>query len=222
MKNAAYFRKEAAKKCTPYSNALALIYFIEFIITSVCGALSALGVGTIVSLLISGPIACSFAAIAVKVDRSEQVKPANLFDGFQYFSSAFLIGLLQAIFIVLWALLLIIPGIIKAFSYSMAYYVFLENPNMKASDCIKASKELMKGHKWRLFCLEFSYIGWLILCALTLGILSFWVAPKMEQAKYEFYKDVSAKVSEEGLKEGLEEVSEETSKEASEEVFTEC
>ena len=56
---------------------------------------------------------------------------------------------------------------------------------------LQESKELMKGHKWELFCLMFSYIGWLILCVLTLGILSFWVTPKMHTAVYVLYKKIT-------------------------------
>ena len=73
----------------------------------------------------------------------------------------------------------------------MATFIALDNPSMGYNECIRRSREMMDGHKWELFCLIFSYIGWMILCVLTLGILYFWVAPRMQQAQFLFYLKVS-------------------------------
>ena len=75
----------------------------------------------------------------------------------------------------------------------MAPFILFENPDMSADDAITKSCEIMDGHRWELFCLEFSYIGWAILCLLTFGILIFWVGPRMQAARYAFYLNISGK-----------------------------
>ena len=74
----------------------------------------------------------------------------------------------------------------------MSYYILKDNPGMDANEARKASIEMMKGHKWQLFCLEFSFIGWIILSILTFGILTLWVGPYMETAKAAFYEELKA------------------------------
>ena len=99
-------------------------------------------------------------------------------------------SLLNGIFIFLWTLLFIVPGIIKTYSYRLSYYILADNPSMSATEVRKRSIELMRGNKWRLFCLELSFIGWELLCILTLGILSFWVTPYYNAAIAEFYQSL--------------------------------
>ena len=100
--------------------------------------------------------------------------------------------LLMQIFIVLWTLLFIIPGIVKAFSYAMTPYILEENPELSANDAIDRSRAMMKGHKFDLFWLYLSFIGWGILCIFTLGIGFLWLAPYMETSAAAFYEDVKA------------------------------
>ena len=90
-------------------------------------------------------------------------------------------------------MLFIIPGLIKTYSYAMALYIQNDNPNKPINECITESRRMMDGNKWKLFCLEFSYIGWFILCVFTCGILTLWVAPKYNYARYLFYLKVSGK-----------------------------
>ena len=149
--------------------------------------------GAFASLLITGPLAAGTALLAVSVIRGNNVSVEMQFSGFKNFVKTFLLNLINGIFIFLWSLLFFIPGIIKTFSYSMSYYVLLDNPSMSSNDARKRSMEIMAGNKWRLFCLEFSFIGWGILCLLTLGILSFWVSPYMESAKAAFYQSLVKK-----------------------------
>lgn len=96
-----------------------------------------------------------------------------------------------SIFIILWALLFIIPGIIKSYSYSMAGYILEENPEISAKEAMTVSMDMMRGNKFRLFCLQFSFIGWGILCGLTLGIGFLWLSPYMNAAYTAFYNEVS-------------------------------
>lgn len=146
--------------------------------------------GGIVILLLSGPLALGMVQISLKILRGKSVEFGNLFDGYQDFSRAFLLALLNDIFVFLWSLLFIIPGIVKSYSYAMSYYILADNPQMSSNEARKKSIELMKGNKWRLFCLQFSFIGWNLLSLLTLGILDFWVTPYKQVATAAFYEEI--------------------------------
>ena len=187
------YRVKAHEACRPYANKLALIYLVYFLIMGALGGLSAVGIGAVALMLVTGPLAFSWIMIVKKVYAKEEPVIEDLFKGFNDFGKAFVVMLLKSIFIALWSLLLFIPGIIKSFSYAMAEYIAKDNPELSANDSITKSREMMNGHKWELFCLMFSYIGWLLLCALTAGILSFWVCPRIEAAKYAFYLNISGK-----------------------------
>lgn len=95
----------------------------------------------------------------------------------------------MALFIWLWSLLFIVPGIIAAYRYRLAPYLMAENPNLGIREAVNMSKELMAGHKWRLFCLNLSFIGWGILSALTCGIGDLWLNPYIYAANAAFYVD---------------------------------
>ena len=101
-------------------------------------------------------------------------------------------GFLMGLFIFLWSLLLVIPGIIKCFSYAMTPFILEEYPELSANEAIDRSRAMMKGHKFDLFWLFLSFIGWLFLCFITLGLASLWVTPYMETAVAAFYEDVKA------------------------------
>lgn len=131
--------------------------------------------------------------MSIKAKKGQKPLAKDLFWGFNRFTQSFLITLLNFAFIFLWTLLLVIPGVIKSFSYAMSNYIAIENPNMSAQECITESRKRMNGNKWKLFCLELSYIGWFLLIILTFGILSFWILPKYEQAHYEFYIHITQK-----------------------------
>ena len=86
---------------------------------------------------------------------------------------------LTGLYIALWSLLFIIPGIIKSFSYAMAPYILAEHPEMTASEAITESRHMMDGNKWRLFCLDFSFIGWSLLCSLPVFVMVFALTGKI-------------------------------------------
>ena len=113
-----------------------------------------------------------------------------LFSDFYRFGTAFLARFLTNLYILLWSLLLIVPGIMAAYSYALTPYILADNPDMTAGEAIARSKELMAGNRWRLFCLQFSFIGWHILAALTLGIGSLWLTPYINAAMAAFYRDL--------------------------------
>ena len=99
---------------------------------------------------------------------------------------------LMTLFIFLWSLLLVIPGIVKMFSYSMTPYILEEHPELSANEAIDRSRAMMKGHKFDLFWLILSFIGWMILCLFTFGIGYLWLVPYMETSIGAFYEDVKA------------------------------
>ena len=94
--------------------------------------------------------------------------------------------------IFLWTLLLFIPGIYKALQYSMTPYIAVEHPELSALETIDMSRQMMKGHVWDLFLLGLSFIGWMFLCLLTLGIGFFWLVPYMQTTFAAFYGDLKA------------------------------
>ncbi len=98
--------------------------------------------------------------------------------------------LLMGIKIFLWSLLFIIPGIIKYFSYSMTPYILMEHPELSASEAIRTSKLMMKGHKFDLFYLYLTFIGWFLLSMLTAGIGLLWLTPYVRTAVAAFYADL--------------------------------
>ena len=115
----------------------------------------------------------------------------DLFAYFSYWKTTAGAKFLRTIYVLLWSLLFVIPGIIASFSYAMTDYILAENPEMSASEAISRSKEMMEGNRFRLFCLEFSFIGWSILCAFTLGIGNLWLTPYRQAATAAFYREVS-------------------------------
>ena len=175
------------------SNKWGTVVLAMLIVVLLSGAINGIpGVGQVASLILSGPLQLGFVIVIMKVLKDDVADVSNVFDGFKDFMSSFLLYLLNTIFVTLWSLLFVIPGIIASYSYSMSYYILKDNPGMDANEARKASIEMMKGHKWQLFCLEFSFIGWIILSILTFGILTFWVGPYMETAKAAFYEELKA------------------------------
>ncbi len=127
----------------------------------------------------------------LKLVEPREAKLDSLFAHFNNWKTIVVTRLLSRTFILLWSLLLIIPGIMAAYSYAMTDYLLAEHPEMTAREAIARSKELMNGNRFRLFCLQFSFIGWAILCAFTFGIGSLWLNPYIEAATAAFYKEIS-------------------------------
>ena len=171
----------------------AIVTLIYLVIDALGGSLSWALVGLAALIVVSGPLELGLAIISLNVARGVEIKIEQLFDGFKNMAAAIILWLLNNIFIFLWSLLFIIPGIIKSYSYSMSYFILRDNPSMSQDDARSASMAMMYGHKWRLFCLDFSFIGWIILCGLTFGILTFWVFPYIRTAHAEFYQSLLTK-----------------------------
>lgn len=125
------------------------------------------------------------------VDQQKAPDMGVMFGYFSHWKTTAVAKLLQGLFVFLWSLLFVIPGIVASLSYSMTDYILAEQPELTASEAIRRSKEMMYGNRWRLFCLQFSFIGWSLLSALTLGIGNLWLNPYIEAATAAFYREVS-------------------------------
>jgi len=148
--------------------------------------------GAIIALLIGGPMAIGLATYSLALARNEDANINQLFEGFNKFGLALAAYFLMFVFIILWMLLLIIPGIIAALSYSMTFYIIADDETMDAMEAIDKSKAMMDGYKWKYFCLALRFLGWALLCVLTLGIGFFWLMPYMQVTNAKFYEDVKA------------------------------
>ncbi len=148
---------------------------------------------TLIKFIIGGAVSLGYCRFNKNLIDRANPRFMDLFSRFDIFGRAFLMQLLIGIYTFLWTLLFIIPGIIAAFSYAMTPYILEENPYMPVNEAIGRSKEMMRGNKFRLFCLQFSFIGWSLLCLLTCGIGYLWLGPYMQAATAAFFYDVSGK-----------------------------
>lgn len=132
------------------------------------------------------------AAFMVKFVNGQKGEFKDLFYYAKDYVRIFVTGLLKTIFIVLWSLLLIVPGIIKAFAYALVELLLADEKynNLGYTAVLKKSEEMMKGHKMDLFVFELSYIGWHILAVFTLGLLEIWITPYYTTAKYKFLDNI--------------------------------
>ncbi len=146
--------------------------------------------GIAATALITAPLTLGSIIVYLKVANSQELHIKDLFEGYYDLWSAFKVQFLASLFVILWSLLFIIPGIIKGFSYSMAPYILAENKGMSALEAISKSKEMMKGHKMEYFILELSFLGWFILTTITFGIVGIWVIPYHETTFANFYKQL--------------------------------
>ena len=169
---------------------LALVTLLISLILSGVSATSISGVGAVASILIGGPFALAWAIISLKVLHGQEVDLVDMFIGFKNFGRSVALKVINEVFILLWSLLLIVPGIIKAYSYAMSFYILADNPQMGPKEARLRSIEMMNGNKWRLFCLDCSFIGWGLLCILTFGVLSIWVIPYRQCAYAAFYEEL--------------------------------
>ena len=151
--------------------------------------------GSLATLIIAGPLSLGIIVITLKIIRNNNDEKDDLFYGFKYFGESFLLSFLNSIFISLWSLLFIIPGIVKSYSYSMSMYILADVPNIDQDTARRKSMQLMNGHKYRLFCLHMSFIGWILLGILTCGIGFIWIVPYMNAAQAEFYQDLIEKTN---------------------------
>ena len=179
------FRRTADESLEGHWNEAALAFFL---LSFIIGSLNSVAVGM---RILGGPLYLGYAFFIDEIYRGGRPNITTLFKAFNdKLGSAILLGLVSQIYLMLWTMLFIIPGIIKSFAYSMIYFIQLDNPDMHYEDVITRSRKIMKGNKGRLFGLYLSYIAWFVLVILTFGILYYWVGPKIQLAKYAFYQEI--------------------------------
>ena len=147
-------------------------------------------IGWIAGFILDGAFYVGSALFFLTFSRRKQARIDQMFHGFSIFGTALAAYLLMTLFILLWMLLLIIPGIIASLAYSQTFYLLALNPGMSAMDAIRQSKQMMEGNKWKLFCLHMRFVGWSLLCILTLFIGLIWLMPYMGVTFARFHYDL--------------------------------
>lgn len=143
--------------------------------------------------IIGGVIELGYAQYLLKQHDRRDPQFSDLFSKFDYFGAGFCQAFLRGLYTFLWSLLFIIPGIVAGYSYAMTPFIMSEHPDMPASEAIRASKELMDGHKGELFWLDLTFIGWSLLSALTLNLGNLWLNPYRNAAYAAFYCDITSR-----------------------------
>lgn len=149
---------------------------------------------TLISILIIAPLSVGYynALRRLLVQRDGELVANTFYIAFHNYWHKVWGMLWMTILICLWTLLLVVPGIIKAFSYAMTPYILEDNPELSTTEAIHRSRLMMQGHKFDLFWLWLSFLGWFLVCLLTLGIGFLWLQPYVQTAEAAFYEEVKA------------------------------
>lgn len=147
-----------------------------------------------IQFVVGGPVMLGYSRFKLHLLDGEEAKFADLFSCFGQFIEGLWMRVRIFLQVLGWSLLFIVPGIVAAYRYAMIPYLMADHPDMSVSSAFAASKQLMTGRKWKLFCLHLSYIGWWLVCALTLGIASLWIMPYSEMAETAFYRNISGEI----------------------------
>ena len=211
MKRSKEYREQAWSTLSSYWNDMAVILLVIILIAGIgsgiglvgtlshMNSLSMFGSSTsfIAAILLVMPLEFSLCALLLSIVRKEEneVSPMRqLWQGFLENYTAYVVaGFLMYIVIFLISIVtLCIGGIIFALAYSMVAFVIKDNPELTAKEALKKSRYMMRGHKWELFKLYFSFIGWYFVGILTCCIGFLWITPYMNTAIVHFYEDVKA------------------------------
>lgn len=163
----------------------------------IAGGVSSIPVaGKVLAIIVTYPLAYGFAILFLDLFREgKPIDIGKLFDGFKDFGRVWGTLILVAIYTILWTCLLIIPGIVKSYSYALTPFILKDEPELKYNAAIEKSMRMMNGYKMKLFLLDLSFIGWMILSILTLGIGLLFLQPYMNTARAAFYEDLKAELS---------------------------
>lgn len=161
------------------------------------GTLYLLLVGLVLAALfftLGSVVGVGYARFNLNLLGGERPAVETLFAYFPYWKTTALTRLLQTLYVLLWSLLLIVPGIMAAYSYAMTEFLLADNPDLTPSEALAQSKAMMYGNRWRLFCLQISFIGWSILANITV-IGGIFLTPYVETASAAFYRELTAPAS---------------------------
>ena len=146
-------------------------------------------VAQIAEMLLTGAFTVGFCSYFLVIAQESEARLECLFTGFKRFWTSFGAYFLSTLFILLWMILFIIPGIIAAFRYAMVYFIIADDDDCGPLEAIRQSKQMMKGNKWKYFCLNWRFFWWGLLCMiLPIGVL--WLVPYMQTSFAKFYEDV--------------------------------
>ncbi len=174
-------------------NIFAETWLFGLIVCFIISTLTSMATSFIIGILVVGPLTFSqtymFMARTRGKEKFDIMDIAQGFTNGQFVRTTLLL-LLQAAFLFLWSLLLVIPGIIKSYSYRLAFYVAADRPDLSVNECLAESARLMRGHKWRAFCMDLVMFLWSLVGSCVCGIGTLWVAPYREAAMANFYEDL--------------------------------
>lgn len=174
--------KEAALSILKNNWGGAIVFFLVYAL--IVSVLSGTGLG---ALLLDSVLLIGVYSVIIDASQTKMYSIERIFDGFKEgLTNRVILSFMKSLFIILWSLLFIIPGIVKSYSYMLAEFVSKEHPEYDYTECLEESKEKMEGHKMEMFVLELSFIGWALLSILTLGIGLLWLVPYMQQTKVEY------------------------------------
>lgn len=172
-----------------FKNSWLMAVVVMLIVTAISSAASTV---PFLTIFLVGPLGVGIQAVFKTIARSGNVRFESLFEGFSKdFGGTLVLGILQNIFIMLWSLLFFIPGIVKGYAYSMAFYLKSEHEDWDWRRCLDESQRLTNGHKMDLFVLDLSFIGWYIVGSLALGIGTLWVEAYHNMAKINYYEQIT-------------------------------
>lgn len=187
--NSKYFRNLGWAQLSGRWTSAALFALVYMAISTAAGSLTGPMVWLVVLLLM--PLSYSYNVAFLDDKRSaSEFKIEQLFDGYKDFLRIMGTMLLKEVYIVLWTLLLIVPGVIKAISYSQTQFVLKDCPELSYNEAIERSMAMMEGHKMQYFLLSLSFFGWIVLAIISCGILSLWVNPYISATNAHFYEYV--------------------------------
>jgi uncharacterized membrane protein len=144
-------------------------------------------------LIIGGPIMLGISIFSLALVRNTAIDFDYVFKGFNNFGKSLGVFLLGGLIVILGYMLFIIPGIYLTYCYAMAFYVLADNPDMDVMEVLNKSKEMMEGHKFKLFRMHLRFAGLFILCIFTLFIGLFWLIPYMRACTAMFYEDINGR-----------------------------
>lgn len=194
MKQNSVLRQEAWGSLDNKWLTSALFVFVCSCVSGVASGILNLipGIGSLAATLLVAPLGYGVMVGFLRQFRGEEQQIGMLFDG--YNKRIWVTMILQLIYTVLWSFLLIIPGIVKYYSYAMTAFILRDYPEASGDKAIEMSMALMQGKKLKLFLLDLSFIGWYILGIIALGIGVFWVMPYHYSARVAFYEDIKAEM----------------------------
>ncbi len=187
-------RREARDLLKDKWGSLALVWLIIYAIYGIMNIVIP-GLGSVVPLIVGGPLTLGITAIFLKLWRREDFRIEEMFEGFHDFTRSLVAYLLIGLYCFLWALLLIVPGVIAGISYSMTFFILAEDPKIEAEEAMRQSKQMMEGHKTEFFMLMLSFIGWFLLSCLTFGIGFLFLSSYTMMASMLFYQKLKGQTA---------------------------